>query len=110
MPLQFKYLTLNYPFPSFQRSFPLLSAEPAGCRGGREQPGRWLPFGGWHTPLGEEDDSEVTRLGTLTAPVWGPRDSSARPGRDRGWGEVRNLLFKDRVRLQQAAWLAGGPA
>ena len=61
-------------------------------------------------PLGEEDDSEVTGLGTLIAAVRGPRDSSARPGRDRDWGEVREILFKDRVRLQQAAWLAGDPA
>lgn len=61
-------------------------------------------------PLGEEDDSEVTGLGTLTAPVQGPRDSSARSGRGRGWEEVRDILFKDKVRLQQAAWLAGNPA
>lgn len=61
-------------------------------------------------PLGEEDDSEVTGLGTLIAPVWAPCDSSARPGRDQGWGEVREILFKDRVGLQQAAWLAGDPA
>lgn len=57
-----------------------------------------------------EDNSEVTGLGTLTAPVLGPHDSSARPGRDTGWGEVREILFKDKVRLQQAAWLAGDPA
>ena len=61
-------------------------------------------------PLGDEDDSEVTRLGTLIAPVWGPHDSSTRPGRDRDWGEVREILFKDRLRLQQAAWLAGDPS
>lgn len=45
-------------------------------------------------PLRDEDDSEVTRLGTLIAPVWGPHDSSTRPGRDWGWGEVREILFK----------------
>lgn len=61
-------------------------------------------------PLGEEDASEVTGLGTLIAPVWCPCDSSAGPGRDQGWGDVREILFKDKFRLQQAVWLAGDPA
>lgn len=58
--------------------------------------------------LGEEGDSEVTRPGTLTAPVQGPCDSSSRPGRDQGWGEVRVMLFEDRVRLH--GWLVTLPS
>lgn len=76
MPLPFKYLTLNYPFPLFWWCFfaPLSRSL------------RRLPFGEGQTPPGEEDNSEVTGLGTLTAPVWGPK-ISARSGQGLGRGQ-----------------------
>lgn len=50
-------------------------------------------------------DTCLPGLGTLIAPVQGSK--TAQPGQC--WGEIREILFKDRVRLQQAAWLAGDP-